>query len=283
MVTEIEEGLWLRRGLSGKRRSLAIVGSMHGDEGDGATVVRELTDPDHPLWEASRDEVWLVIGNPRALQAGTRGSEEGADLSRYFGPEAGDGDDDGPEYERERAALLRKWLKPVDSLLDLRQTKVPTPPLAVVRDTPHHLKAVGQIGLNLAIVGRSEAAQETTLASLIDRSGGIGITAEVGQVGTARALDTARSTAVRFLTGSAEPAVVHVIEITEALHVPATGLQFARPLANGTEVHKGEVIATCDAGQIRLTKDAVVFLPREDAALGEPFVLLARERGRFDP
>lgn len=280
MLNEIEEGLWLRHGEPGKRRSVAIVGGMHGDEGDGAKVVRELTDGDHPLWEACRDEVWLVLGNPRALDASTYASEPGADMGNLFGP--GEPAEGGAAYERERAVLLRKWLKPVDALLDIRQTLGPSPPLAIVRDTPHHLRAVAQVGLSLAVVGRDEAIQEKTLTSLIDRSGGLGITIETGQAGTDRSLETARSSAVRFLTGAEQPGQVHVIEITEALFVPAPGLQFARPLANGTEIRKGEVIATCSAGQIRMTKDAVVFMPNESAAVGEPFVLLARERGRFE-
>ncbi|MCP4873636.1 MAG: hypothetical protein GY898_33535 [Proteobacteria bacterium] len=188
MINRVDESVWLRRGQSGKRRTVAIVGGMHGDEPDGATVIDELIDPDHPVWSICRDEVWLVRGNPRALEARTRATTEGADLNRLFAVEPPEGD----SYETARAHALRKWLKPVDALLDLHQTVSPSPPLAVIRDTPDHLTEVSRMGLQMALVGSEAVYGGSMLTNLIDRSGGVGLLVETGVRGGKRTLEQAR-------------------------------------------------------------------------------------------
>ncbi len=276
-IAEIEDGLWLRRGESGKRRTVAIVGGMHGNETAGAAVVEELLATDHPVWQVCRDEVWLCKGSPPALAANTRGTAPGRDLNRLFGLEIPEGDD----FESSRARALRKWLKPVEVLLDLHQTVKPTPPLAVVKDTPRHLALVRRLGVPLAVVGAEAVYGETMLRNLIDRSGGDGVTVETGQIGTPRALETARTVAIRFLTGEAPAATpLNVVEIVQAIECPGPGLRFSRPLANFTEVRAGEVIGTYDGGgELRIPRGGVAFLPREDVAPGAPCLLIAKERG----
>lgn len=275
MINRVDESVWLRRGQSGKRRTVAIVGGMHGDEPDGATVVDELNDPNHPVWTICRDEVWLVRGNPEALEKGTRGSTDGADLNRLFAVEPPEGDG----YETARAHALRKWLKPVDALLDLHQTVTPLPPLAVIRDTPGHLAEVHRLGVPMALVGSDLVYGGSMLSNLIDRSGGVGVLVQTGARGGKRTLEQARSVAVRFLTGSQVENPVHVIEVLEVVACPGPGLSFNRPLSNFTEVRAGEPIATWEGGEVRLQQGGIAFQPREHADPGQPCLLVARERG----
>ena len=272
-IEEIHPGIWYR---PGEGDPVAVVGGVHGDEPEGAQVVRELCDPAHPTWKrALPNPVWLLLGNPEALRLGARHSEAGEDLNRLFGPES---IADSANPERERATLIREVLAPVRRLVDLHQTMQPIPPLAVIPDSPLHLEHAARLGVEAVVVGAHRIYGETLLAGLIDRQGGVGLTVETGQSGQPEALEVARRVAARFLGAQTPSVPLPTYEILRAIPSPAPGLRFLRPLRNGSEVRPGEILGTSEAGDFQLDEGGFVFLPREGAAPGEPCLLLARLR-----
>lgn len=264
---EIAPSVWRRPGTSG--RTVGIVGGMHGDEPDGAAAVEALLAPEHPIWAACEDTVLLAIGNPEARAARVRFIDR--DLNRLFGPEPVE----GGGVEVARARVLREALAGVDVLVDLHQTHRPIPPLAVMRDTPRHRDLAASLGLRTAVTQARLVYGDTMLSDLVDVRGGVGLTVETGQAGTALAREVAESTVSRLLTAAHATAPLSVFRIEAVLESPGPDLRFRRLLVNGAPVAAGEVLGAGAAGSVVAPGTGVVFLPREGVAAGRPCALFA--------
>jgi len=274
---EVADQIWRRQG--GGRR-LAIVGSIHGDEIAGAQVIRELLEGDDRVWRRAGDvDLTLAIGNPRALQLGLRHTEDGVDLNRLFG--ATHGQSSG--YEGSRIGVLKQHLCHADLLLDIHQTSCLTPPVAVVHDSPEHLRVAAALGLTHAVVGIDAIYSGTMLSRWLDAQGGIGITVETGQKHTEEAAAAAGEVARRFLTSGASSSAtggeIRRYRLEEALPTPGPDLVFDRPLGNTTCVRAGELLGRYEGGELIADRNAVVFLPRAGAEVGAPCMLLATDEG----
>lgn len=259
---------------------LAVVGGTHGDEPEGAGAVEALVARPAAAWAATRArEVRLAIGNPEALAASRRFTAGGVDLNRCFGDDALADETE----ESQRAAELAAFVGGVDVLLDLHQTHAPTPPLAVAADTPRHLDLAARLGLHVAVVGAGRVYGAAMLADAVDRAGGIGLTVETGQAGTAAALAEALRVVDALLAGGVGgAAAVRVYEIVDVLPSPGVELRFTRPLTNGSTIRPGEIIGRSSAGPLVVPVGDALFLPRERAAAGAPCALLATDRGMHD-
>ena len=274
---EIAEQVWRRKGEGPK---LAVVGSIHGDEEAGAAVIRELLRGDDRVWRrAGNVDLTLAIGNPRALEEGSRYSKGGRDLNRIFEAD----DVDTRDYEGARAQLLKSALAHSDVLLDLHQTACTTPPVAVVKDTPTHLRLAAALGVAHAVVGIETVYKGTMVSRWLDAQGGLGLTVETGQKGREEARAAAYEVVRRFLTAgaasSAQGGRIRRYRLREAWLSPADGLSFARALGNTTRIQAGEIVGHTEAGPLTCEADSVVFLPREGAAPGTPCMLLADDEG----
>ena len=274
---ELGPGLWRRRG-DGPR--LAVVGGMHGDESAGAAIIEILRRGEPALWQrAPRADVTLAIGNPEALRLGERQTPAGTDLNRLFGEDPGRGE----TYEHGRAAALREALRGVELLVDLHQTTCTTPPVAVAPDSDSHLRFAAALGVQNLVTGMASLYGGTMLSEWVDAQGGIGLTVETGQKGSAEAEGAAYEIIRRFLTaGSSAPRTagrIRVYRFAAPLPCPGPGLRFTRRLGNTSRIRQGEVLGTWDGGELCAAADGSVFLPREDAPEGAPCLLLTQDEG----
>lgn len=274
---EIAEQVWRRKG---EGRKLAVVGSIHGDETAGAEVIREILRADDRLWRrAGAIDLTLAIGNPLALEQGTRFSAGGRDLNRIF---EGDGSDTS-DYEGARAAVLKAALGHADVLLDLHQTSCTTPPVAVVEDSPAHLRLAAALGIAHAVVGIEAVYSGTMLSRWFDAQGGLGLTVETGQKGREEARAAAYEVVRRFLTAgaaaSAQGGRLRRYRLREAWLSPGADLRFSRALGNTARIQAGEVVGHTEAGPLSCDEDSTVFLPHEGALPGSPCMLLATDEG----
>ncbi|MBD89729.1 MAG: hypothetical protein CL940_05300 [Deltaproteobacteria bacterium] len=274
---EVAEQVWRRRGTG---RKLAVVGSIHGDEEAGATVIREILTADDRLWRrAGPVDLTLAIGNPLALEQGTRFSAGGRDLNRIFGA----GELDTSDYEGARASTLMESLGHAEVLLDLHQTACSTPPVAVIEDTQNHLRLAAGLGVAHAVVGIEAVYSGTMIARWMDARGGLGLTVETGQKGREEARAAAFEIVRRFLTAGSTAGArggrIRRYRLRAPWISPGSGVRFDRPLGNTSRIRAGERIGQTDEGPLTSDTDAVIFLPREGAPVGTPCMLLADDEG----
>lgn len=72
----------IRVGDAGSRRSVLVVGCIHGNECAGRRIIRRLRNMSPP----ENLEIWIVWSlNPDGMAAGTRQNSRGVDLNRNFG------------------------------------------------------------------------------------------------------------------------------------------------------------------------------------------------------
>ena len=224
-------------------------------------------------------DLTLAIGNPLALDQGTRFSAGGRDLNRIFESQ----DADSNDYEGARAALLKESLGHAEVLLDLHQTSCTTPPVAVIKDSPAHLRTAAALGIAHAVVGIETVYTGTMLSRWFDGQGGLGLTVETGQKGREEARAAAYELVRRFLTAGASASAsggrIRRYRLRRAWLSPGADLQFSRALGNTARVQAGEIIGHTAAGPLTCDEDSTVFLPREGVDPGRPCMLLATDEG----
>lgn len=249
--------------------TVAVVGSLHGDEPAGAATLRRIQSWPESRWAGCRHSVVLAVGNPAALALGVRAVPGHPDLNRCFG--TGEGRDDP------RAAALRDALSDVDVLLDLHQTRREIPPLAVLPDGGEALalSLARRLGLGVAVSGAALAYGRAMLADWVVGRGGRALTVELGSVADPGCVDRAEALAHALLFDEDRRTPVRVWQIKSILRCPGADLRFLRPLVNESAVHAGERLGTSGGGDLVAPEDGVVFLPTEHAEPGSPAALFA--------
>ncbi len=132
----LPESVWQFSGPRPGSRVL-VLGGVHGNEVTGVMLVERLrADLESGALALAAGTLTLVVGNPRAVELGTRGSEPHADLNRSFTAKALDAN--GPdEYEARRARELAPIIAASDLIIDLHATNKPSDPFAIaIADTP---------------------------------------------------------------------------------------------------------------------------------------------------
>ena len=112
-------------------KTVTILGGVHGNELMGTKVVlwleNLLKETEATINIEFRGNLFLGIGNPRAVSIGKRASTVSSDLNRCFEvPPTGN----PKSYEEERACELVPILQQTDTLLDIHATNKPSPVVA---------------------------------------------------------------------------------------------------------------------------------------------------------
>ncbi|KDO34630.1 hypothetical protein SPRG_00693 [Saprolegnia parasitica CBS 223.65] len=107
-------------------KHVTILGGVHGNELSGVRVIEQLKERCPPLIAGS---LTLILGNPKAIEVGARGSTPHADLNRCFTLDVETSAPRGPFlYEETRARELAPYLRSSDLMLDLHATNKPSEP-----------------------------------------------------------------------------------------------------------------------------------------------------------
>jgi succinylglutamate desuccinylase len=129
-MQEIAEAIWE---ITGKNPgpTTVLLGGIHGNEKTGITVVKQLKEKcEKREITIEKGKLILALGNPRAIEKNTRGSEPHADINRVFIDALLEGD--RTDYEIERARILAPLLKSADLVIDLHATNKPSEPFLVI-------------------------------------------------------------------------------------------------------------------------------------------------------
>lgn len=104
--------------------SILIIGGTHGNEKTGVLCVEALKEkflanPTHLLKGVLR----VAVGNPLAVERGTRNSEDGHDLNKSFTEEILSSRGSDLNYETRRAQQLAVYIRQSDIVIDIHSTQ----------------------------------------------------------------------------------------------------------------------------------------------------------------
>lgn len=280
-MNKIAEGIWLfpRTKDGGDKRGVCVMGSVHGNERIGASVIESLKEKLQDA-ELLRD-VYLVFGNPEAYKQNVRFVDY--DLNRLFG-EGMDLKTITDSNEGKRAAEIQTILWQCDFLLDIHSTIKPSEPFVYCEPTPQHLALAELMNTQFIVSAAKEfrpADLVTSADNFIDRIGGFGITYESGWHKDAMNIDDVLQKAMLFLQETAacnfglSPAEESDVAMHLVIHdhvIPESdSFSFVKDFSNFDRVKAGEIIGTGVVAE----RDSFIIFPKRDIRKGKIACYLA--------
>ena len=266
---------------------VVVLGGVHGNEVTGVMLVEQLrADLESGALALAAGSLTLVVGNPRAVELGTRGSKPHADLNRSFTATALDtnGED---TYEAQRARELAPIIAASDIVIDLHATNKPSDPFAIaVVDTAEHRKLCGLFRCDKLLLVSDDVIGGTT-AAYAEAQGSIGLCFESGWAGDLTRVDAMRVSVEAILARvgvlAARPATVHpqaVYALAEAILLTDRGFAFAQSRGERSfePFSEGDLIGVYGETQLRAPYDGVLMFPKvpELWKVGSTVAFLAR-------
>jgi len=290
-MEEISNHIWqISAETDGPR--VVVIGGMHGNELTGIEVVKRfISDFDSDAATLARGTLTFMIGNPKAIERGTRGSEDHADLNRMFNPDRLAREPDGT-YEDARAREMAPYLREADVSIDLHSTNKPSEPFIPSRIDPDHERVYRWfqtrkvVGDPAFVTGGGAPA---TTDDFVDLSGGVGVAYESGQ-----ASDTTRVHVVRacvenvlrdvgMLVGQpTEPPTTRFdrYEMAETITLTDVGFRYAEGFGDHSfePVREGEVVGWHGETPYRSSTSGVILFPKikEHWKIGKPVGFIAK-------
>lgn len=285
MVT-LPEAVWQCSGQRPGPRVL-LFGGVHGNEVTGVMLVERLrADLESGALALAAGTLTLVVGNPRAVELGTRGSEPHADLNRSFtakvlgakGPHA---------YEARRARELAPIIAASSLVIDLHATNKPSDPFAIsIVDTPERREICALFPCDKLLLVPDDVIGGTTVG-YAEAHGAIGVCFESGWAGDLTRVDAMRASVEMILARAgvldAKPSIAHVqtvYALTEAIVLTDRGFAFApgRGERSFEPFSERELIGAHGEMELRAPYDGVLMFPkvRELWKVSSPVAFLAR-------
>lgn len=282
----LAESVWQFSGPRSGRR-VVVLGGVHGNEVTGVMLVEQLrADLDSGALALAAGTLTLVVGNPRAVERGTRGSEPHADLNRSFTARVLD--TNGPDaYEARRARELAPLIAASDLVIDLHATNKPSDPFAVaIVDSPERREICALFPCDKLLLVPDDVIGGTTVG-YAEAQGSIGVCFESGWVGDLTQVDAMRVSVetilarVGVLVGrSAAVYPQAVYALMEAILLTDRGFAFApgRGERSFEPFSEGDVIGTVGEAQLRAPYAGMLMFPKvpELWKVGSPVAFLAR-------
>lgn len=261
---------------------VCIMGALHGNEKVGGIVVENLKKELDGI--DIFGEVYLVIGNPLALEKGVRFIDE--DMNRLFV----DGGDFGDSVEGKRAGEIAQILKNVDYLLDLHSTIKPSTAFAYCEGDVEHVALAKLLGVE-KIVSPSSNFRPLELVSsadnFVDNNGGIGITFESGWCENMDAASDVLEGVKKFLQKlkvydfgfdlDESCQIVEHFKIYDHIVPVSDKFVFNQDFFGFDFVKSGEIIASDNGKAIEVELDSFIIFPKKDITANKAACYLAQK------
>ena len=258
---------------------VVVMGGVHGDEKVGVQVVEEMKK--FLGKEKICGEIYLIIGNPKAVKAGKRFIEY--DLNRSFGYNLNDSTCEG-----KRAAQIAPFLGGADYLLDIHSTSKKSIPFVYCEGSKKHFGLAEILGTKYVVSPSSnykKTVDGVCSDNFVDRNGGVGITYECGWNKDNSLFDEAflrtqqflKATGVAFLeTPTCEnvESPIH-LQVHSKIVAESGDFIFDGEYDNFDFVKKGQKIATDGDTPVFAEKDSYIIFPKKSVAEGGVACLLA--------
>ena len=142
-MQNIGRGIW-RSSSKIKGPHVTLLGGIHGNELVGIHIIRRFQETCLPLVAGT---LTVILGNPLAIESGTRGSRPHFDLNRCFSSDNllnsnSNFEKDNENYEMTRARELAPYLAECDVMIDLHSTNKPSLPF---------IRIAGEIAKNMDV------------------------------------------------------------------------------------------------------------------------------------
>lgn len=270
-----------------------IVGGVHGNELAGIEAVLTLrTMLKKGDLTVQKGRLFLALGNPRAIAAGTRYSE--TDLNRCFTSAALSST--GGSYEHGRARELAHALEDVTLGIDIHGTNTPTEPFLVIQRAKRSDNDATTQFLSPEIILRDPymifAGEPATLDEYFARNGGFGICYETGAAGDRAVVNRVVAELVDVLTaggwfrGTARPPSSLPKKeylLRESIVLGKDGFRFTPGVGekNFQVLRAGDLIGHHGTTPLHATADSVLLFPKSKNLQmpGHPVGYLAESTG----
>jgi succinylglutamate desuccinylase len=287
---EICESIWkIDSGAPGK--TVAVIGGTHGNELTGIEIVKSLRD-DPPRINVG--VLYLVLGNPRAIERGTRGSADHLDLNRQFTLDVLEKEPNGT-YELERAKILAPIYAQCDVTIDIHSTNKPSEPMLLCTDVSPGYERLFQwfdcprvlADPHTALIGQPSTTDDWTASQ-----GGLGLAYESGQASDLSKVGVITESIKNVLRGQgliAEPpsrepyfTTWEMYDLIEPIIQQGEAFTFAsgRGESSFEQFNKGDLLGMDDDREVQAPYDGYMMFPKvkELQGKGKPMMFLAKKK-----
>lgn len=297
MIENVGEVMWKCVGTK-PGPTVVLFGGTHGNELTGIEVVKKMRDAIEnvaeghvPSLRIECGTLYLILGNPRAIERNMRGSEDHADLNRCFKHDVLEQNDES--YERQRAKEIAKILVGADISIDLHATNKPSVPFLCCLADEKHEQVYRWFDCDRVLADPRYilANEPVTTDEYVDVNGGIGMCYETGFVGDVTRIENVYENVLNVLRDQKmildkDASLINteskqVFELVECIYLTEAGFAFAEGFGNGSfvEFTKGQTIGYVGETNFAPDFDGVIVFPKlpEFQALGKPVVYLAKQ------
>jgi succinylglutamate desuccinylase len=255
-------------------KTVAVFAGVHGNETVGITVLQHLVD----TFEPDAGTLHLVLGNPRAIEAGVRFTE--TNLNRNFIK------NNSPEsYEAKRAQELMSLLDECDGLLDIHAYNEPDmqiPCFAICEESS--FVAAQQLPVT-AVLSGFDAMQKGGSHGYMANQEKIGIVVELGSVKNPERYTVVAETCVmNFLQyfnmtpcKQKQTYTQIFLEVAAVHHRSSKDFSLADIYASFDKVSQNQVLANEGGNTVLSPTEGRILFPRPKATKGSEAFWILRE------
>jgi succinylglutamate desuccinylase len=234
--------------------------------------------------------LYLILGNPKAIERNTRGSEDHVDLNRCFKKDVLEQVD--VLYERKRAKEIAKILVKANISIDLHATNKPSVPFLCCLTDDSHKKIYQWFDCDRVLADPRYvlAGEPVTTDEFMDVQGGIGVCYETGFVGDLTRVDSVHENILNVLRDQKmlidivleqeQEKEKQIFELTERIHLTEAGFRYADGKGKGSfeEFKQGDVLGYVGEDPLIAQYDGVIIFPKvsEHWKIGQPVMFLGK-------
>ncbi len=274
-IEQTGNGIWKLRGHA-DGPVVCLLGGTHGNELTGIELVRRLVSrAEAGTFTLQTGTLYLILGNLKAIERNTRGSDDHLDLNRRFTQDLLTRPSDGT-YEHERACELAPILAQADISIDIHATNKPSVPMICAATTPRHLELFQWFDCPSVLSDPNFVlgGEQVTTDEYVDAHGGIGMCYESGQVTDLSRVDHVMMSVTNVLRAQGivqdgiEPSPRYgekeFYALERAVRLTSKGFRFAegRGLQSFEPFSAGEVIGYEGDQPITAPYDGVLMFPK---------------------